>query len=248
MKYISKGMVIKASTEELLFVTRHGTDFQLTDLQAELWLNGRYGFAESGGNILERKALQQLNRQGLVELVESDEPAAEYLALTQCVLVPAQPQGHRVLLSTQEKELLRWLTDAGLHLTAAELVFLAEHRVMPTADLLGERNRQRLTERIYTQETTYSFYHKTNRSIISIQYSFYDFHTGIRRAVIHYNALYPSTVCLINNRLDTFLNIFFNIVDRNDHRQLYFHIHLFMFSFLQNIKDDSKNNHKIACI
>lgn len=36
MKYISKGMVIKASTEELLFVTRHGINFQLTDLQAEL--------------------------------------------------------------------------------------------------------------------------------------------------------------------------------------------------------------------
>lgn len=155
MKYISKGMVIKASTEELLFVTRHGTDFQLTGLQAELWLNGRYGFAESGGNILEGKALQQLNRQGLVELVESDEPAAEYRALTQCVLVPAQPQGHRVLLSTREKELLRWLTDAGLHLTAAELVFLAEHCVKPTADLLGERNRQCLTERIYTQETIF---------------------------------------------------------------------------------------------
>ena len=60
MKYISKGMVIKASTEELLFVTRHGTDFQLTDLQAELWLNGRYGFAESGGNILEEKALAEM--------------------------------------------------------------------------------------------------------------------------------------------------------------------------------------------
>lgn len=156
MKYISKGMVIKASTEELLFVTRHGTDFQLTDLQAELWLNGRYGFAENGGNILEEKALQQLKRQGLVELVELDDPAAEYRALTQCVLVPAQQlQGHRVLLSTREKELLRWLTDARLHLTTAELVFLAEHRVKPTADLLGERNRQRLTERIYTQETIF---------------------------------------------------------------------------------------------
>ena len=35
MKYISKGMVIKASTEELLFVTRHGADFQLTGLQAD---------------------------------------------------------------------------------------------------------------------------------------------------------------------------------------------------------------------
>lgn len=155
MKYISKGMVIKASTEELLFVTRCGADFQLTGLQAELWLNGRYGFAESGSNILEEKALQQLNRQGLVELVEADDPAAEYRALTQCVLLPARPQGHRMLLSAREKELLHWLIDAGLHLTIAELVFLVEHHVKPTADLLGERNRQRLTERIYTQETIF---------------------------------------------------------------------------------------------
>ena len=29
MKYISKGMVIRASTEDLLFVTRCGVDFQL---------------------------------------------------------------------------------------------------------------------------------------------------------------------------------------------------------------------------
>ena len=50
---------------------------------------------------------------------------------------------------------MRWLTDAGLHLTAAELVFLAEHRIKPTANLLGERNRPRLTERIYTQETIF---------------------------------------------------------------------------------------------
>lgn len=155
MKYISKGMVIKASTEELLFVTRCGADFQLTGLQAELWLNGRYGFTESGCNILEEKALRQLKRQGLVELVETDDPAAEYRALTQCVLLPARPQGHCILLSTREKELLHWLTDAGLHLTTAELVFLVEHHVKPTADLLGERNRQRLTERIYTQETIF---------------------------------------------------------------------------------------------
>ena len=154
MKYISKGMVIKASTEDLLFVTRCGVDFQLTGSPAELWLNGRYGFAESGSNILEEKALQQLKRQGLVELVELDDPAAEYHALTQCVLLPARPQCPRVL-STLEKELLHWLADAGLHLTTAELVFLVEHRVKPTADLLGERNRQRLTERIYTQETIF---------------------------------------------------------------------------------------------
>ena len=53
MKYISKGMVIRASTEDLLFVTRCGADFQLTGEQAALWLNGRFGFAKNRENVLE---------------------------------------------------------------------------------------------------------------------------------------------------------------------------------------------------
>lgn len=56
MKYISKGMVSKASTEDILHVTRCGVDFQLTGLQADLWLNGRFGFSEvKEGNILAEK-------------------------------------------------------------------------------------------------------------------------------------------------------------------------------------------------
>ena len=51
MKYISKGMVIRASTEDLLFVTRYGVDFQLTGEQAALWLNGRFGFAKNRENV-----------------------------------------------------------------------------------------------------------------------------------------------------------------------------------------------------
>lgn len=53
------------------------------------------------------------------------------------------------------KELLLWLTEAGLRLTSAELVFLAEHHVAPQINLLGDRNRQNLTETIYTQETIF---------------------------------------------------------------------------------------------
>ena len=78
MKYISKGMVIRASTEDLLFVTRCGVDFQLTGEQAALWLNGRFGFAKNRENVPEVKALQQLKRQGLVEITEGDEPVFEY--------------------------------------------------------------------------------------------------------------------------------------------------------------------------
>ena len=135
MKYISKGMVIRASTEDLLFVTRCGVDFQLTGEQAALWLNGRFGFAKNRENVLEVKALRQLKRQGLVEITEGDEPVFEYRALTQCVLTPAKPQGVRAILSARQKELLLWLTEAGLRLTTAELVFL--------------------TEAIYTQETIF---------------------------------------------------------------------------------------------
>ena len=137
MKYISKGMVIRASTEDLLFVTRCGVDFQLTGEQAALWLNGRFGFAKNRENVLEVKALQQLKRQGLVEITEGDEPVFEYRALTQCVLTPAKPQGVRAILSARQKELLLWLTEAGLRLTTAELVFLTEHHVTPQIKPVG---------------------------------------------------------------------------------------------------------------
>ena len=129
--------------------------FQLTGEQAALWLNGRFGFAKNRENVLEVKALRQLKRQGLVEITEGDEPVFEYRALTQCVLTPAKPQGVRAILSARQKELLLWLTEAGLRLTTAELVFLTEHHVAPQINLLGDRNRQNLTEAIYTQETIF---------------------------------------------------------------------------------------------
>ncbi len=103
----------------------------------------------------EVKALQQLKRKGLVEITEGDEPVFEYRALTQCVLTPAKPQGVRAILSARQKELLLWLTEAGLRLSTAELVFLTEHHVAPQINLLGDRNRQNLTETIYTQETIF---------------------------------------------------------------------------------------------
>ena len=78
-----------------------------------------------------------------------------YRALTQCVLTPAKPQGVRAILSARQKELLLWLTEAGLRLTTAELVFLTEHHVAPQINLLGDRNRQNLTETIYMQETIF---------------------------------------------------------------------------------------------
>ena len=125
MKYISLGMVIKDSTEDLLFVTHNGIDFQLTGEQAALWLNGRFGFAKTRKTVLEEKALHQLVRQGLVVIAEGDESIFEYRVLTQCILVPAKSRSSCTILSILQKELLSWMSKAGLHLTVAELVSMA---------------------------------------------------------------------------------------------------------------------------
>lgn len=155
MKYIAKGMVVKASTEDVLYVTRCGLDFQLTGLMADLWLNGRFGFAAiEDGNILAKKALEQLKRQELIELAD-DDPSGEYRALTQCVLAPAKTKRFTGRLNIQERETLTWIVEAGLHLTLAELVYLAEKGIAPAKSLLGEENRQTLTEAIYTQQTIF---------------------------------------------------------------------------------------------
>ena len=74
MKYISKGIVVNGSTEQILHVTRCGVDFQLTGEQAALWLNGRFAFAQCKmENPRLRVALEQLRRQELVELAKADE-------------------------------------------------------------------------------------------------------------------------------------------------------------------------------
>lgn len=154
MKYIAKGMVVKASSEDMLHVTRCGYDFQLTGIQADLWLNGRFGFsAIKERDFLAAKELRQLKRQELIELADADD-GGEYRALTQCVIVPAQPKGS-VILTSREKDLLKWIMMAGLRLSMAELTFLLERRIAPTDNWMGEENRQALTEAIYTQETIF---------------------------------------------------------------------------------------------
>lgn len=45
MKYISLGVVKKASTEHIVYVSHCGSDYTLTQKLASLWLDGRFGFA-----------------------------------------------------------------------------------------------------------------------------------------------------------------------------------------------------------
>ena len=65
MKYISVGVVMAPSSEHILKVSHYGTEFTLTGDLARLWLDVRYGFANSETPV-EYKTLMQLKRTRLV--------------------------------------------------------------------------------------------------------------------------------------------------------------------------------------
>lgn len=152
MIYLSKGIVQKNSTEQLLQVSRCGESFRLTGIDAALWLNGRYGFAGADGAEQER-ALHRLNKMGLVETEQENTDTARYRIMTRCVCCPAAFKKPEPFMTDIEKNLLCWLRNAGIRLSAAELVFLQEHHIKPEPCLLYTDNRQALIEAIYMQDT-----------------------------------------------------------------------------------------------
>ena len=155
MRYLAKGIVQEQSTEHILRINHFGSEFVLTGIQAGLWLDARLHIAETDGkNYIEEKELRHLLKMELVEEVEPG-PVGEYRALTRCIIVPTQYRGISLPLTSDEKYMLQWISGAGLRLTMAELVYLEEHKLEPTPEWLGEENRQKLTERIYTQDTIF---------------------------------------------------------------------------------------------
>ena len=153
MIYLSKGLVCKESTEELLSVTHHGQRFTLPNQLAYVWLNGRYKMAATG-NIQEENALCQLVRMGLAEAEARDSAVSRYRILSRCILCPTtKAQFPLRRMRKMEKAALTWLRKAGLRLSAAELICLFEKDIMPCGELLYEQNRQALVEKLYSVDT-----------------------------------------------------------------------------------------------
>ena len=151
MKYISIGAVMHEGSEYILDVCRGGNSFRLTGERAALWLNGRQGFATAVKHT-ELQALEHLVRMGLA--VKADGSAAEeYRILTQCTLVPADRKFPYWGLTNLEKTVLRWLREAGLLLSMAELTFLMDRGIELREELLGKENIHALVHTIYTSDT-----------------------------------------------------------------------------------------------
>ena len=151
MKYLSIGAVVAECTEYILEVCRCGNRFQLTGELAVLWLNGRMGFAIAE-KPKERKALDQLVKMGLAILANGPD-AEEYRTLNHCTLVPAYRKHPYWGLRKRERAALRWLREAGLVLSMAELTFLMDRGIELREELLGKENIHALVHTIYTRET-----------------------------------------------------------------------------------------------
>lgn len=147
MLYISKGIPEKAGATDHLRVISGGRLYTLFAADEDLWLRGRFGFAETQSYVEER-TVHTLLRMGLVEYSSNADPAGRYAILTRCLLVPAKP-GSRSGLKSEEKFVLKWLQGTSLRLSLAELICLYENRVMPSEQYFGEENRQALYDCIY---------------------------------------------------------------------------------------------------
>ncbi|MBR5292515.1 MAG: hypothetical protein IKU32_06305 [Clostridia bacterium] len=151
MKYISIGAVVNEGTEYILDVCRCGNCFQLVGELAALWINGRRGFADAESPT-ERKALSQLERMGLAIMADGSD-AEEYRTLNHATLVPADWKHPYRGLRKQERIALRWLREAGLVLSMAELTFLMDRGIELREELLGKENIHALVHTIYNSET-----------------------------------------------------------------------------------------------
>ncbi len=114
MIYLSKGIVQKGSTEQLLFVLYGGQKFELTGNAAATWLNGRFNFAEALGR--NETSVTYLQRLGLAETETDNDELSRYRIASRCIFCPADTTGPSVLRA-MDKEILQWLKNAGVRLT-----------------------------------------------------------------------------------------------------------------------------------
>lgn len=147
MYYISKGAVRPGSTEDRMTIAHGGREYVLTGTEAVLWLNGQPEFSCTN----ELWAVRHLHRMGLLEYSTSGSLDARYEMLTRCTLCLTTKARKNWLLSRDEAYILNWMRQAGIHLTLAELVCLAERGIQPEPGLIGKEHRQALVEEIYTQ-------------------------------------------------------------------------------------------------
>ncbi len=154
MIYLSKGVLCKSNGKNDLYITRGSETINITDMDAQVWLNGRFGFSDTESAEQENSVLH-LSSIGLMEYEQEDNNVNRYRILTRGVCCAAKVKEIWQFASRSERTIMRWINYAGIRLSTAELVYLTENNIYPDDSLLRERNRQTLVERIYTTDTIF---------------------------------------------------------------------------------------------
>lgn len=147
MMYLSKGIFNKSSRTGMDYVARCGCVYALGPELAGLWKRARV--TPQQVPVGKEQAIRRLEASGLVVTTEETGALAAYRLLTGCMICPNDRRWSDCFLPEPARRIWTWLHEAGLRLTACELIRLEERRVKPTPALLGEDGRQRLTEMIY---------------------------------------------------------------------------------------------------
>ena len=154
MIYLSKGIIPWKPNDDGISVSHCGVLHKLSGGQAKLWIAGQHSPVNTQ-NTEQEVSIRILSELGIVECCDSSDNAAVFRLLTNCSLCPVRVNKPFAMLNRIERRIWRWITQAGLHLTMAELTMLSERGVKPSSKLLGEENRQALTEEIYNANTIF---------------------------------------------------------------------------------------------
>lgn len=150
MYYLSKGLLIEQDGSGSITVEHIGIQTQLDGRYARLWL--------AGSQSPERAEEEELRKLSKLDLIgyqdEGDYIQAVYRILIESVMLPRHPAPD-IEIPDVPVMMLRWLREAGLHLTIAELVRIHELGLRPVTSLLGEANRQVLVEKIYSHDSIF---------------------------------------------------------------------------------------------
>ena len=150
MLYLSKGSALPSKQGGLLQVSRCGKIYALGTQLGALWRGGR--LTPQSVPAGQERAVARLEASGLVSTTEEAGALGAYRLVISCVLCPSYKAALRLPLCGRDRRVWDWITQAGLRLTASELVRLEERQILPMAELLGEDGRQLLTETIYTED------------------------------------------------------------------------------------------------
>lgn len=150
MMYLSKGLSVQEPGSEFR-VSHCGKVFVLGPEMAQLWTNARLGPKEVPAG--KEHYIQRLEQSGLAAITMEQGDLAHYRLLSNCIICPEHGPTAKPVRPGRDGRIWTWIEQAGLRLTASELIRLEEQGTKPVPALLGEERRQELTEQIYSKET-----------------------------------------------------------------------------------------------